>query len=252
MRSRRCRIDAFTLLELLVVIAVVAMLLAILLPALKGAREAARRANCQDHARQFIVGLHVFGHDNEDRLPHGRSDYNGGWTDDEHTPIISTPTRKALINVIGSEKILECPELGPPFGRSNGWFYGEDNYGYVIGYNYLGGHGGTPWAINGMANAEWVSPHKVTDSGMLPVVTELNAWCTDVNMTFAPHGYSGAVLLTSDVRNRGLGGIPSAQIGAAGGNVGLLEGSVRWKDISRMKIYVGSRVWGPIGCFTAW
>lgn len=43
----------FTLVELLVVLAILSMLAAILLPALARAREAARRASCQSNLRQW-------------------------------------------------------------------------------------------------------------------------------------------------------------------------------------------------------
>ena len=47
----------FTLVEMLVVIAIIGILIAMLLPALQAAREAARSANCKSNLRQFGIGL---------------------------------------------------------------------------------------------------------------------------------------------------------------------------------------------------
>jgi hypothetical protein len=85
-----------------------------------------------------------------------------------------------------------------------------------------------------------------------PLVTELNAWSEGEGMTFAPHGANGAIMESGHSGNPNLEGIPSGEIGAAGGHIGRLDGSVTWKSMRDMKIYRGSRSWDEMGCFTAW
>jgi prepilin-type N-terminal cleavage/methylation domain-containing protein len=61
---------AFTLVELLVAIAIVAMLVALLLPAVQAARESARRANCQSRLRQIGLALLAY-HNAHGQFPPG-------------------------------------------------------------------------------------------------------------------------------------------------------------------------------------
>jgi prepilin-type N-terminal cleavage/methylation domain-containing protein len=236
----------FTLLELLVVIAILAILASLLLPALGAAREKARRARCINHLRQFILTLHMHALDHEGQLPSGLSE--NGDPRDEHIPVISTDTRRMLIEYSGDYRILECPNLGPPFNQQGGWYYAD--YGFVIGYNYLGGHGTEPWpAMPGSTN--WVSPQTLDDSPSMIVLTDLNDWSPGFGMTFAPHGRAGPVALDS-YANQGAGGATPREIGATGGHLGLLDGSVSWKPIELMSDYQGSRLWGADGCFALW
>ncbi len=66
----RLRGHAFTLVELLVVIALIAVLISILLPSIDAARNQARRASCASNLKQLGVAMQSYLPANGDHLPY--------------------------------------------------------------------------------------------------------------------------------------------------------------------------------------
>ena len=62
------RRKGFSLVELLVVVAIVGIVVAFMLPAVQAAREAARRSQCANHVRQIGLAMHQY-HDAKGELP---------------------------------------------------------------------------------------------------------------------------------------------------------------------------------------
>jgi prepilin-type N-terminal cleavage/methylation domain-containing protein len=247
--TRREAVRAFTLIELLVVIAIIAILAALLLPALAGAKEKGRRAACKNSMRQFTLAVHMYGNDNKDLVPSGASNVSA---EDDHLPVLSTATSNAIVEY-SSERMAHCPSFAEYFiAQQSQRLLSEQMYGYIVGYNYHGGHINTPWPPVTGFSGTWISPQGLTDDPDLVLISDMNDWSPGYGETFAPHGPNGAVTSGGNYSNTGAGGLSSAAIGAAGGNVGLLDGSVSWKNISQMQTYRGSQMWDESGAYAMW
>jgi prepilin-type N-terminal cleavage/methylation domain-containing protein len=249
LRRRNC---AFTLIELLVVIAIIAILAALLLPALASAKERARRANCKNSMRQFSLAIHMYGDDNRQLVISGAP--NPPYApDDDHLPLISVTSSNAIVQYTASAKMMHCPSFGDWAIRDNARTE-VILFGFVIGYNYHGGHTNTPWQPIVAGGGTWISPQKLTDDSSLVLLSDMNDWSPlyDGGRSFVPHGRNGPLVQALDPGNGGARGATSIAVGAAGGNIGLLDGSVSWKKIGLMQVYRGSQQWGSDGCWAMW
>jgi prepilin-type N-terminal cleavage/methylation domain-containing protein len=95
--SRNRRKGAFTLVELLVVIAVISILASLLLPALQAAMESARRIVCLSESRQLGLAFTYFANDHDDLLPYCLSDLPSGEEDVHTEDILYYSTTAATI-----------------------------------------------------------------------------------------------------------------------------------------------------------
>lgn len=113
---------AFTLIELLIVIAVVAILAAFLFPVFSHVRERARRTQCLSNLRQLGIATFQYAQDSDDRYPYAGdpSDLNTDvwktWKNGEYWPAISQmqTNHQTLPNVMAGyvkdRDLWHCPD----------------------------------------------------------------------------------------------------------------------------------------------
>ena len=120
-RRGRARRRAFTLVEMLVVLAIVGILAAILLPVFGSARESAYSATCSSNLKQINLAISQYVRDSGGFYP------NNGAGSDSPPPNCAWPMR--ISRYLKSPQVLECPsfELGefregcPPSEDGNEW-----------------------------------------------------------------------------------------------------------------------------------
>ena len=105
---------AFTLIEILVVVAIIGLLAAILFPVFGRARDNARRSSCQSNLKQLGLGFSQYAQDYDEHLPFAFSDTPDTSWDQCLQPYLGIKT----IGSTASPLILRCPN--DSYDRTNG------------------------------------------------------------------------------------------------------------------------------------
>jgi type II secretory pathway pseudopilin PulG len=106
--SRNTVKQGFTLVALLVIIAVLAILAAMLLPALAVAKKKAQRINCVNNLKQCGLAFRIWEGDNGDKYPMAISTSKGG-TMEFDTGANTFRHFQVMSNELSTPKILTCP-----------------------------------------------------------------------------------------------------------------------------------------------
>jgi len=114
---------SFTLIELLLVVAVIVILAGLLLPALSTAREKAKQINCANNLKQ--CGFAMLGYTN---------DYNGAAWMFKVTPNYEWPKIFNDLRYLPNEKLAACPSMTPYYYDRN-LQYGYLAYGFRSPYD---------------------------------------------------------------------------------------------------------------------
>ncbi|HSH94817.1 MAG TPA: prepilin-type N-terminal cleavage/methylation domain-containing protein [Roseimicrobium sp.] len=172
MSVRSCH-RGFTLVELLVVVAIIAVLVSVLLPAVNKARQQAVTVSCAARIRQLENAVMMYVNANKGYLapmafsqqnlgamnrpsifPAGGEGYLSRYLGSERR----NPTTGFMYNTVPSSKLYTCPELEPLADSVLQWSVYSYKYNSVLGgqdptqwgppYNGNSTHGYTPWKLS--------------------------------------------------------------------------------------------------------
>ena len=265
------RKTGFTLVELLVVIAVIALLMSILMPVLRNARDQAMRIICKSREKNIVLGMTVYADNHSNRIPPGA----GAWPWDLARDTSRDIVRNMGIDVTSFRRLDNNPN--PPGSHyvplqyaplfycpantvqkrmlTTNWLFTNTGNPYASGYRVAGyifmwyagwnGQGNRAFLASMGPEDNSVDPSKKwVDRTDIPQASEreLIADATLSNPAAAgtperlkyPYGNFGKVMIGGNPIDASSHIITDDK--AAGGNIGFVDGHVEWRSWKEMKI----------------
>jgi prepilin-type processing-associated H-X9-DG protein len=224
----RGRRDAFTLVELLVLLSAIAVLATLQVAALAKVTRQNQRAQCASNLRQFTLAMHIFANENSDKLPDNAGIGNWAWD-----VAFSVGT---FVESTGSKwTIMYCPGTAPSIPEA-------DNFKL---YNFGGptfrvlGYANTFANTPGVDSTNWNStltpqPIQIGFGRYFTPLPSNRVLLADA--TISAYNQNNEALRDTYNYINIVGGTPMTLLSPhligkipAGGNLGMLDGHVEWR-----------------------
>ncbi len=140
MRVRAVQKKAFTLIELLIVIAVIALVMALLMPAMARARQQGRSVLCSSNLRQMSFAAAMYANENDEYFPMAIINEIAGATRKMRAWDFTTVSGQSVVEpgLLWQGEMIEKIQQCPSFRGAANW--ANDPYtGYNYNSSYLGG-----------------------------------------------------------------------------------------------------------------
>ncbi|HEX5399325.1 MAG TPA: type II secretion system protein [Verrucomicrobiae bacterium] len=238
--------NGFTLLDLLVLIAVLAVLIVLELPVLAAGGSQSKIVICASHVRQLALASQIYANDNNNRLP--LLNGSGAWAWD--TPV---STADALLNSGAQTNTFYCPGTSPRFTDIQNWAGPGTtlwNFGstfHIIGYTLAFSGSASklsptnqntsilPEAINNFPSAGMTTTYSAANrvlvaDATISIASILPGYAHPENNYTSIYGGFVYPHLSAHLK----GNVP------AGGNLGFKDGHVEWRDFEFMTPRTGA------------
>ncbi len=227
------RRSAFTLIEVLVVVAIIALLIAILLPALSRAKEVSRRSVCGSQQHQLGIAIQLYAASFKGSIPIGCYGPDGQDILSQSNYIIWNRNNYQSMGLvvqgrfIPDHKVFYCPSGRPEFGLYNT----PGNLWLTAGTVTRMGYAMRPEVAFDGPNTTGYPAWKLTDPHPFYTKKPKN----QVPYPRIDH-YKGKVAVLADISSSW----PHKNVHLDGFNVSFCDGSARWGGLFKVKKLLSS------------